>query len=271
MNKSIIEKSNWQLWKATISYQGTYYDGWQSQPNKRGIQDIIEAVLYKIFRQRQRITGASRTDAGVHAFGQVFTFYAPSIIPAPKLQEMINGSLPDTLLIRELVPVPESFHPRFMAKKKIYQYIISPYKTIPSINFFIHHEKKDFDPFLLKEALLIFIGKHDFRSFAFESKEKNTIRTIYDIDIKEYNNLYIITIVGNGFLRYMIRRLLGGALYASQKKDIGYLKDIFKKKNSSNHLTVMPSKGLMLKNIIYDENEPINYQNPFLIPFINKI
>lgn len=271
MNKLITTKPSWQLWKATISYQGTYYEGWQSQPNKRGIQDIIEKTLYKIFKQNQRIIGASRTDSGVHAFGQVFTFYAPPIIPAFKLQEMINGSLPDTLLIRELISAPNFFHPRFMAKKKIYQYIISSHKTIPSINFFIHHEKKEINISLFQEALSIFIGTHDFRSFALESKEKNTIRTIYNIDFKQYNDLCIITIVGNGFLRYMIRRLIGGALYASQKNDINHLKNVFQEQNPSNHLIVMPSKGLMLKNIIYDENEPINYENPFLMPFINKI
>lgn len=268
MHNNILQ-NQWQYYKAIVSYDGTHYYGWQSQSNKKTIQDTIERALEKIFRYKQKIIGASRTDAGVHAWGQVFTFYAPHIIELNKLQSIINNTLPENIIILELTKISTDFHPRFLAKKKVYQYLISQYKTPPSINFFIYHEPSPFSIDFLSQCLQIFIGTHDFRSFASEPKEKNTIKTIYDIKISKSNNIIIITFIGRGFLRYMIKRLVGAALYAAKKNRFSLLKDIFNQRNSFNNLPVMPSKGLLLKNVIYDETEIINYENAFLMPFIN--
>lgn len=105
-------------YKAIVSYQGTYFYGWQSQKNNITVQDSIESTLYRIFNFHQRIIGASRTDAGVHAHGQVFTFQAPLAINQTKLLELINNFLPHTIMIQSIEAISNDFHPRFHAKKK---------------------------------------------------------------------------------------------------------------------------------------------------------
>lgn len=252
-------------YKAIVSYQGTYFYGWQSQKKQSTIQDSIEKTLYKLFNFKQRIIGASRTDAGVHAYGQCFTFHAPNAIPIKKLLELINNCLPDTIQIINIEIINNNFHPRFDAKKKIYQYLISKKKLSPAINFFILHYHKEFDINILREATNIFIGKNDFQAFSSAEKDQNTIRIIYDIKIEYIKNIYIITIIGNSFLRYMIRKLLGAALHAATGKiTINQLQSFLEKKNKKNNIVMLPAKGLLLKNIIYNDDEEINFNNPFL-------
>jgi tRNA pseudouridine38-40 synthase len=266
MNKNIKEKLTY--YKAIVSYQGTYFHGWQSQKDNTTIQDTIELVLNKLFNFKQRIIGASRTDAGVHASGQVFSFYAPSVINVEKLFHLINNNLPDSIMINKIEVAEDNFHPRFHAKKKIYQYLISNKKLSPSINFFILHYKKEFDIEIFHKCSHLFLGTHDFRSFCTTEKDKNTIRTIYDINIELINNIYIVNIIGNGFLRYMIRRLLGAILYiATKKKDINYIKTILLATNANNKLITLPAKGLLLKSILYNEDDHIDMKNPFLENF----
>jgi tRNA pseudouridine38-40 synthase len=266
MRNSIQKKLTY--YKAIVSYQGTYFYGWQSQKDKPTIQDTIESALYKLFNFKQRIIGASRTDAGVHANGQVFSFYAPSVIDKEKLHNLVNNNLPETIMIYNLEIATDDFHPRFNSKKKTYQYLISKEKQSPAISFFILHYQKDFDINKMIDCCSLFIGTHDFRSFCNAEKEKNTVRTIYDINIENINNIYIINITGNGFLRYMIRRLLGAALHTATKgRDIFNLKKILLSADSKNNLITLPAKGLLLKNIIYNEDQNIDMQNPFLANF----
>ena len=264
-------QKNLIYYKAIVSYQGTYFNGWQSQKDNKSIQDSIELTLYKIFNFHQRIIGASRTDAGVHAYGQVFSFYAPAMIHKEKLHHLINNCLPDTIKINTIEVVENDFHPRFHAKKKIYQYLISQQKLSPSINFFILHYENYFDIEILKNCCSLFLGTHNFKGFSTIKKNeiKNTIKTIYDINISITNDIYIITIIGSGFLRYMIRRLIGAALYISSgKSNIHYIENILKEtNNNNNNLMTLPAKGLLLKNIIYNDDQEINIENPFLRNF----
>ncbi len=267
MNYIVQEKLIY--YKATVSYQGTYFYGWQSQKENITVQDCIEKTLYKIFKFHQRIIGASRTDSGVHAFGQVFSFYAPKEINQEKLLSVINNSLPDTIYINNIEIAEINFHPRFDAKKKVYQYLISTKKLSPAINFFILHYQKNFDIEILEKCCKIFIGTHDFKSFCATEKEKNTIRTIYNIDITLNNDIYIITIIGNGFLRYMIRRIIGAAIYTATKKSgIDNIENLLYGNNTTNNnIKTLPAKGLLLNNIIYNENIIEKIENPFLQNF----
>jgi tRNA pseudouridine38-40 synthase len=261
----LLSISNWNYYKAIVSYQGTYFQGWQSQPHKNTIQDCIELVLYDIFNKKQKIIGASRTDSGVHAYGQVFLFQAPMTISIEKLLYIINMKLPDTIVIHDITSTSRDFHPRYLAKKKIYQYLFSPKILLPSLNFFILYYPRLFDLNKLNDCFSIFKGTHDFKSFCALDYEKNTVRTIYDINIKCNNDIYIITIIGNGFLRYMIRRLLGAALQVATKDTgIDEIRKIFELKNSNHHLMTLPAQGLILKEIIYNEDIIVDFENPFL-------
>lgn len=243
---------DWNIYQTKVSYIGTSFQGWQSQLNKNTIQDTIEQALFKIFKKKQKIIGASRTDAGVHANGQVFIFQAP-LIEINKLTKLINETLPDTIYIFDTTLSENNFHPRFDAKKKIYEYKFAYQKQPPYQAMFIHQEKKyQIQPDTFLEYTEIFIGTHDFRSFCSESIEKNSIRTIFDISLNIQNNIYTVTFIGNGFLRYMIRRLLGAIIECNSKNNKKILKKIFLEKNKRNHFYSMPAKGLSLQKIIYN-------------------
>lgn len=259
-------KNNFLLYKAIVSYQGTYFHGWQSQLHKNTVQDHIEGVLYTLFKYKQKIIGASRTDSGVHAYGQVFTFQAPKEIERAKLISLLNNNLADTVFLRSIEEVETTFHPRYLSTAKVYQYLFSLEKTLPNKNFFVFHHQKVFD----RDKFLIlsrcFIGTHDFRLFSFVDQDcSDTIRTIYDIHLDEKEDVFVITIVGNGFLRYMIRKILGFIfLYLEKSNSSLLIRDIFDKKSISNQIPVFPAKGLLLKDIHYKENFIIDYKNPFI-------
>lgn len=262
-------EKNWISYRAVVSYQGTYFDGWQSQPHKKTIQDTIESALYKLFSCKQKIIGASRTDAGVHAFGQVFTFLAPIQISEEKLINLLNNNLIDTIYIRKIEKTSENFHPRFQAKKKIYQYCISEKKMSPEKSFFIYCSGCELDINSFQQLSNLFIGTYNFKFFSKIEKKStiiNTFRTIYAIDISLLNNVYIITIVGNGFLRYMIRKVLGFILHESKKKQLteNDIKKMLQGEINLPQSPLLPAKGLLLKDILYSDQEIISFDYPYL-------
>jgi tRNA pseudouridine38-40 synthase len=249
-DKKIIPP-DWITYIAKISYTGTHFQGWQSQKNQHTIQDSIEKALSHIFKKEQRIIGASRTDSGVHALGQVCIFKAPRL-DTSRLQNIINNILPDDIFLYSVKENIFNIHPRFDAIKKIYEYKFSYNKQRPDIARYVHHEKKyiisknDFSQYSN-----LFIGTHDFRSFCSEEKDKNTVRQIFDISLDFKDDIYCVTFIGNGFLRYMIRRLLGAIIECNAEKKLETLQKIFLKKDNKNNLYSMPAKGLILKDIIY--------------------
>lgn len=255
--------------KATISYTGTNYFGWQRQINKISIQERIESIFFKLWKKNQTIFGSSRTDAGVHAYGQVIRFCAPIKYDLNFLKKLINDNMPNDIYFKEIEYTDLSFEPRFNAKRKMYHYFLSRNKQNNIYSPYILHYYYDFDIDIFNEALNIFIGKHDFKSFFTNSlnEDINSIREIYQCEADFINKDFIrVSIQGNGFLRYMIRRIVGAALtVASNKLSINYLKDTFLKKDPSNLFYNLPPNGLMLIKILYNKNKMIKKINPFLI------
>lgn len=237
-------------YKIIVEYDGTNYFGWQIQPNKITITGVLEERFHSIFGERIAIAGASRTDAGVHALGQTAQFSSNLDIDKDKLIEIYNNSLPRDIVIRKIKKVGEDFHVRKNVSMKTYYYHI--FKERPNIFFArygYYYPKLNIDE--LRDKLQIFIGTHDFRSFCTGYEKECTIRTIESIEIRYIKQwkAYRIEFKGKGFLRHMIRRVIGGALDKKFSKE--HLLDILYKKNNNQRIVTAPAHGLLLYKINY--------------------
>ncbi len=209
--------------------------------------------------------GASRTDSGVHAKGQVFSFYAPKDISQERLISILNKKLPLAIIIFSIENIPLSFHPRFDAKKKVYEYRFSSRKLCPLLFQNVFNLNYQVNINELVNTLQVFIGTHDFFLFSSMEKEKKTVRTIYSISSREEDGGEVICLEfqGNGFLRYMIRNIVGTAIHFTQNnlnKDIliHFLQEgkILEKNKKESHAfikKIMPTGLTLLK--VYYENE----------------
>jgi tRNA pseudouridine38-40 synthase len=240
-------------YKLIISYDGTNYYGWQIQPNKPTIASAIEDAAKSVFKKDIKIIGASRTDAGVHALGQVASFDFGSYIDPKILIDVLNSKLPKDILIRD-ISLADNFHPQKNVLYKIYNYYFSFERLLPILSRYSLYIYKRFDIDRLKEALNIFIGTKDFRSFTTGYDQENTIRTIDSIDINYISKfkLFQISIKGPGFLRYMIRRIVGASIHiSSYSKDPNLLLKALKEKNPAQPFPTAPAYALVLRTIKY--------------------
>lgn len=196
---------------ARVSYDGTLFVGWQIQPNGRSVQEEIEKVISKILNVKTKIYGSGRTDAKVHALDQTFHFdINKDNIDIDKLRYSINCLLPEDIHINSLGVVDNHFHARYMVKNKTYSYILN----MGCLNVFKRNYEHQFlrklDIYKIKDASLLFVGKHNFKSFTTKGEDlDNFVRIIYSFTIKEDNNRLIFEINGNGFMRYMVRNIIG--------------------------------------------------------------
>ncbi|MBO6280189.1 MAG: tRNA pseudouridine(38-40) synthase TruA [Bacilli bacterium] len=201
-------------------YKGTRYSGWQKQPGALTIQDTIESCLSRFFGNTPiSIYGAGRTDAGVHAFSQKFHFDVDvTEIDLDRLIYSLNKMLPEDIKIDDIEEVEPSFHSRYSAKAKVYTYCILEESKDPFLyeTSWLHPDKIDTDK--LQECLTHFIGVHNFKNFTSkEEDEDNFVREIYGIDVSRQSDLIYITFKGQGFMRYMIRLIVGTAVHICDK------------------------------------------------------
>jgi len=244
--------------KLTIEYLGTNYYGWQILPEKPTIQGKITEVLQKILPNPPtpiKLIGASRTDAGVHALGQVANFLTASTIPLYNLKNALNGLLPPDIKVKTTEEVPLDFHSRFSAVGKIYLYRIFN-RDVPSP---FEYKRSWFIPYRLnieamKEASIYLIGKHDFTSFSKKDRKKevNPIREVKRINIEKKENIIEITVEGKSFLRHMVRVMVAALVEVGKGRlkpeDV---KEILEKKDRTSAPFLAPPDGLYLKEVIY--------------------
>ena len=202
------------------SYKGTNYYGWQKQVGFISVQSKIEEVLSQIYDMPISITGSGRTDAGVHALKQYFHFIVGKEKDLKQLAYSMNKMLPEDIHILSLEKVDDDFHARYSAKRKIYEYDIL-LKNKEVFNYDLAYlYPMDLDIDLLKEALKLFEGEHNYQDFTSkEEDEGNFIRTIYSIEVNQDNDLIKIIFEGNGFMRYQIRNMVGAAIAVANKKE----------------------------------------------------
>ncbi len=213
---------------AVVSYDGTNYFGWQIQPNLVTVQEEIEKAISKILNTPTKIYGSGRTDTGVHAYNQTFHFDSDKITDIDKFRYSLNCVLPKDIYVKSITKVADDFHARFSAKEKEYMYLLNntgEYDVFNRryMNQFPQHLDKD----LIKQGALLFNGKHDFKNFtAKEEDEDNFIRTINDLSVVYENGCYIFIFKGDGFMRYMVRMIVGTLLELGLHKiDLDYIKE----------------------------------------------
>ena len=240
--------------KLIIEYDGKEFNGWQKQPNKLNIQGEIEKAIETITGEKVDLTASGRTDAGVHALGQVANFKTNSTIPIEKIPIALNTNLKKSILIKSAEEVDERFHSRLNCKKKTYRYIIhnSKYGTAIYRNLETHIPMK-LDISKMQEAVKYFEGEHDFKAFKSSgTSSKSSVRTIYNAQILVEGDNIGIDLTGNGFLYNMVR-IIAGTLV-----DVGLGKikaedipKIIEGKDRTKAGKTLPPQGLMLLKVDY--------------------
>lgn len=240
-----------------VSYQGTNYCGWQKQKNAITIEETINKAISDLFGTEMSVTGASRTDTGVHAKGNVAVIDTENMtIAADKIAYALNARLPKDIRIQKSEEVSKDFHPRYDKNRKKYSYkILNNAVEMPIYREYTHHVYGTLNMGLMRKAAQYLIGEHDFKAFcSVNTQVESTIRTIYDISItKNHDNIISIDIEGNGFLYNMVRIIVGTLLEVGiGKMDVERVKEILDSKDRKNAGPTAPARGLILEWILYN-------------------
>ena len=197
--------------KLIVAYDGTNYCGWQTQINGITVEEVLNKTLSGLLKEDIRVIGASRTDSGVHALGNVAVFDTESKIPGDKFSFALNQRLPEDIRIQESCQVADDFHPRFCNTIKTYEYKILNRKfALPTERLYSAFVYYPLDVEKMQMAAAYLVGEHDFKSFcSSRSQVENTVRTITDITIDKAGDMIHIRISGNGFLYNMVRIIVG--------------------------------------------------------------
>ncbi|NSL52559.1 tRNA pseudouridine(38-40) synthase TruA [Calidifontibacillus erzurumensis] len=241
--------------KCTIEYDGTNFSGFQIQPNGRTIQGDFEKVLKTIHKGMDiRIYSSGRTDAGVHARGQVIHFDSPLVIPTERWERALNALLPNDIAVKTVEEVDPDFHARFQVRKKEYRYFLLTQKTrdVFSRNY-SYHFPYPLDLERMRAGAGYLTGTHDFTSFCSAKTEiEDKIRTIEEIDIIEDGQKIVFRFIGNGFLYNMVRIIVGTLLQVGQGKlEPIDIKFILEKKDRTLAGETAPPHGLYLWQVWY--------------------
>lgn len=242
------------IYKCTVSYDGSNYAGWQKQINALGIQEIIEKALTKINKSKIEIAASGRTDAKVHALGQVFHFDSVVNMPCDNYKNAINALLPHDIRIIKVEKESDDFHARFSAKSKRYDYVCSFDKDNPFLYKYVEFVPKSLDIKLMKEASKFLLGTHDFTSFSSShiDERKPRIKTITDIEFRMEENGFRIVFKGTGFLRYQIRMMVATLLEVGKHKiSCETVKEILDKKDKMACRYNANAAGLYLVEVVY--------------------
>lgn len=233
-------------YRLDISYDGTNFDGWQTQTSGRGIQDAVERAFIKL-GEKTKVNGAGRTDSGVHARCQTAHCDLAKIWEPRRLTLALNAHLPDSIEVIKTSKVDDSFDARRSALKREYRYFIWLNRTCyPFIKPYVMECSYKLDTDMAAKAAKLMIGEHDFRSYCRTTDAPdNTYRTIYRSDIHKCGDLVIYRIIGSGFLTNMVRIIVGNiTAVASGRKDMIWLEDLFTELDRSRSAITAPAKGL---------------------------
>ena len=239
----------------TFSYDGTNYNGYQKQPDLITIQEVLEDVLTKInSNNKVTIHASGRTDSKVHAVNQKAHFDLEKEIDVNKLKHSLNSLLPKDIYIKDIKEVNSDFHARFDVLKKEYIYKINIGEYNPIEANYILQYNKNLNINKIEEALKLLEGEHDFSSFTKIQDEKESyIRTIYETSISIEKDIITIKFIGNGFLRYMVRNMVGLLIeVGSSKKEPNEVLRLFEVKNRTEAGITAPPNGLYLNNVYYE-------------------
>lgn len=239
-------------YKMTIQYDGTEYAGWQIQQNAITVQEVIGNAIKQILQTEINLIGAGRTDAGVHALGQVANFVFKDKLNSVKFKYSLNSVLPSDISVNSIELVDENFHSRFSAIKRSYLYLISMNKS-PFYNRFAYTCFSEMKTEKLNELSSVLIGQKDYSSFSKHNPEvQNKICEIFEARWRRQKELLVFYIEANRFLYGMVRAIVGSLIKSYSAEDgINYLKNIFEQKDRSFAADAVPAKGLFLYKVKY--------------------
>ena len=244
----------------TLQYDGGRYDGWQKQGNtERTLQHTIEKALQQVSGEPSvTIDGAGRTDAGVHALGQVASFSLQADIPPYDVMRQLNRVLPKDICVSSIREVPAAFHARLSATGKVYEYRIWPHslRNVLALRY-AWHVSEPLDIGRMRRAAAQLVGTHDFAAFTAYKGKKSTVRRIEDIRIEERDGFWVLRFSGNGFLYKMIRILVGTLVDASRGAPVDIEGLLAGKKRMEAGVTA-PAYGLYLISVGYEAGETAN-------------
>lgn len=242
--------------KMIVAYDGTNYKGWQVQPNGITIEEVLNRELSRLLGEQIVVTGASRTDSGVHSLGNVAIFDTETRMPADKIAFALNQRLPEDIVVQGSCEVPADWHPRYAASRKTYEYrILNRTFRMPTrrLDTYFYHYPLDVE--MMRKAAAYLVGEHDFKSFcAVGAQVKTTVRTIYDCDVKKDGDIITIRVTGNGFLYNMVR-IIAGTLIKVGGGEIApeQIKEILAACDRSAAGPTAPAHGLTMMGIEYLE------------------
>lgn len=241
--------------KLIIQYDGSRYNGWQKQGNTANtIQEKIEQVLERLTGKTVEVHGSGRTDAGVHATGQVANVHLETELSADEIKEYLNQYLPEDILVLAAEEVPQRFHSRLNAREKIYTYRVDmAAKSCVFERKYVFTLGESLEVDLMREAAEFLCGTHDFKSFcAGRTGKKTTVRTIYEIEINTSGTIVEMRFRGNGFLYNMVRILAGTLIEVGQRKrEAQTMPQILQAKDRQKAGFTAPAKGLFLTEVFY--------------------
>lgn len=241
--------------KLTIEYEGKDYNGWQKQPNHLNIQGEIEKAIQSVMHEEVELIGSGRTDAGVHAFGQVANFKIESDFPIEKMATAINSQLKKSIRILNAEEVPLEFHSRYHCHKKTYGYIIDNSEQGTAIyRNMTYHVSQPLDVEKMQEAAKYLVGEHDFSSFKSSgTSSKSSVRTIYQANIAKEQNRVVIMLTGNGFLYNMVRIIAGTLVEIGLgDREPSEMKEILEAKDRQKAGKTLAAQGLFLMSVEYE-------------------
>jgi tRNA pseudouridine38-40 synthase len=240
--------------KLTVEYEGTHYHGWQVQATGETVQAVLEKAVSTLVRRPTRIIGSGRTDAGVHALGQVANFISAKELQPHRVHRALNALTPDDITIKTVEIVPDSFHARRDGRSRIYEYrILNRPSPSPFFLKFAWHVHDPLNIAMMREAITCLEGEHDFSSFrAAGCDAAHPIRTIYRTSLTRRGELIVFTVEATAFLRHMVRNLIGTLVEVGrQQRTPQSFAELLKARDRTEAGIKAPAQGLFLMEVKY--------------------
>jgi tRNA pseudouridine38-40 synthase len=240
--------------KLTVEYDGTHYHGWQVQPTGETVQAVLEKAVSTVLGRPTHVIGSGRTDAGVHALGQVANFLSDTELEPHRVQRALNALTPDDVTIKTVEIVPDSFHARRDGRSRIYEYrILNRPSPSPFLLKFAWHVHDPLNIALMREAITCLEGEHDLSSFrAAGCDAAHPVRTIYRASLSPRDELIVFTVEATAFLRHMMRNLIGTLVEVGrQQRTPQSFAEVLQSRDRTKAGIKAPARGLFLMEVKY--------------------
>jgi tRNA pseudouridine38-40 synthase len=255
MRRTCLQPKKLRHLKLTIAYDGALYAGWQLQPNGKTVQEVVEGALAKIAGRAVRIHGSGRTDAGVHARGQVANCSLNTPLAAATFKRALNANLPEDIRVMRVQEVGAKFHARFSAKGKKYRYQIDCGAVAdPFQRAYAWHHPRPLNLGAMRTAARLLKGRHDFSALSANPMRavESTVRTISKLTVTKQGSLITITVSADGFLYKMVRSIVGALVKVGEERmTVEQLRELVKARKRTALVETAPAHGLFLWRVFY--------------------